>query len=141
MHKLAAKCCYIWAVTVNAVAVADIQLLVKTGKAESDSSHSVCKCCNKWSLCCREGGSRASPLLADPRVNQLTNGGLEISNVTREDEGFYTCSVLNHNLSVSAELEVLSEWSLGVSQQQCSALFRRLVSLEMSPLCFPQTGQ
>lgn len=53
--------------------------------------------------------SRTSFLLADPRVNLLTNGGLEISNVTHDDEGFYTCSVQNSNLSVSAELEVLSE--------------------------------
>lgn len=49
------------------------------------------------------------PLLADPRVNLLTNGGLEISNVTHDDEGIYTCSVQNRNLSVNAELEVLSE--------------------------------
>ncbi|XP_035499848.2 neural cell adhesion molecule L1.2 isoform X3 [Scophthalmus maximus] len=47
-------------------------------------------------------------LLADPRVNLLTNGGLEISNVTHDDEGFYTCSVQNTNLSVNAELEVLN---------------------------------
>lgn len=56
----------------------------------------------------RESGS-SSNLLADPRVNQLTNGGLEISNITQDDEGFYTCSVQNTNLSVIAELEVLSE--------------------------------
>uniref|UniRef100_A0A7N6AME4 Neural cell adhesion molecule L1 n=1 Tax=Anabas testudineus TaxID=64144 RepID=A0A7N6AME4_ANATE len=44
----------------------------------------------------------------NPRVNLLTNGGLEISNVTHDDEGFYTCSVQNTNLSISAELEVLN---------------------------------
>ncbi|XP_071332274.1 neural cell adhesion molecule L1.2 isoform X2 [Trachinotus anak] len=54
-----------------------------------------------------ESGSTSS-LLADPRVNLLTNGGLEISNVTHDDEGYYTCSVQNSNLSVSAELEVLN---------------------------------
>ncbi|KAM7404693.1 hypothetical protein PAMP_012017 [Pampus punctatissimus] len=53
-----------------------------------------------------ESGSTSS-LLADPRVNLLTNGGLEITNVTQDDEGFYTCSVQNTNMSVSAELEVL----------------------------------
>ncbi|XP_042347416.1 neural cell adhesion molecule L1.2 isoform X3 [Plectropomus leopardus] len=52
--------------------------------------------------------SNISSLLADPRVNLLTNGVLEISNVTHEDEGLYTCSVHNSNLSVSAELEVLN---------------------------------
>uniref|UniRef100_G3P240 Neural cell adhesion molecule L1 n=1 Tax=Gasterosteus aculeatus aculeatus TaxID=481459 RepID=G3P240_GASAC len=44
----------------------------------------------------------------DTRVNQLINGVLEISNVTHDDEGFYTCSVENTNLSVSTELEVLN---------------------------------
>ncbi|XP_022597250.1 neural cell adhesion molecule L1-like isoform X2 [Seriola dumerili] len=49
-----------------------------------------------------------SSLLADPRVNPLTSGGLEIFNVTHDDEGYYTCTVQNTNLSVSAELEVLN---------------------------------
>ncbi|XP_010782814.1 neural cell adhesion molecule L1-like [Notothenia coriiceps] len=52
--------------------------------------------------------SSTSSLLADPRVNQLTNGALEIFNVTHDDEGFYTCSIQNTNLSVNAELEVLN---------------------------------
>ncbi|XP_035512810.1 neural cell adhesion molecule L1.2 isoform X1 [Morone saxatilis] len=54
-----------------------------------------------------ESDSTAS-LLADPRVNQLTTGGLEIFNVTHNDKGTYTCFVVNSNLSVSAELEVLN---------------------------------
>ncbi|XP_034393183.1 neural cell adhesion molecule L1.2 isoform X2 [Cyclopterus lumpus] len=54
-----------------------------------------------------ESGS-ASSLLEDPRVKPFTNGVLEISNVTHDDEGFYTCSVQNTNLSVNAELEVLN---------------------------------
>lgn len=56
----------------------------------------------------RESGGLS--ILADPRVNLLTNGGLEISNVTHDDKAIYTCSVKNSNLSVSAELEVLSEF-------------------------------
>lgn len=51
-------------------------------------------------------------LLEDPRVNPLTNGSLEISNVTHDDSGVYTCSVPNTNLSVTAVLEVLSESEL-----------------------------
>ncbi|KAM9350723.1 neural cell adhesion molecule L1.2 [Symphorus nematophorus] len=51
---------------------------------------------------------RIGNLLADPRVNLLTNGVLEIFNITHDDEGSYTCSVQNSNLSVSAELEVLN---------------------------------
>nr|XP_046251660.1 neural cell adhesion molecule L1.2 isoform X2 [Scatophagus argus] len=50
----------------------------------------------------------SSSLLADPRVNLLTTGGLEISNVTHDDVGIYTCSAQNSNLSVSADLEVLN---------------------------------
>ncbi|XP_054464370.1 neural cell adhesion molecule L1.2 [Anoplopoma fimbria] len=49
-----------------------------------------------------------SSLLADPRVKLLSNGVLEIYNVTNADEGFYTCSVQNNNMSVTAELEVLN---------------------------------
>ncbi|XP_032376806.1 neural cell adhesion molecule L1.2 isoform X1 [Etheostoma spectabile] len=52
--------------------------------------------------------SSTSSLLADPRMNPLTNGVLEIFNVTHDDSGFYTCSVQNTNLSVSVELEVLN---------------------------------
>ncbi|XP_071380962.1 neural cell adhesion molecule L1.2 [Centroberyx affinis] len=52
-------------------------------------------------------GDNASSVLSDPRVNPLTNGALQISNVTHDDEGLYTCSVQNTNLSISAELEVL----------------------------------
>lgn len=67
-------------------------------------------CVHVTCVFCRESGSTTS-LLADTRVNQLINGVLEISNVTHDDEGFYTCSVENTNLSVSTELEVLSEWT------------------------------
>ncbi|XP_060914546.1 neural cell adhesion molecule L1.2 isoform X2 [Labrus mixtus] len=52
--------------------------------------------------------SSTSSLLADPRVNPLANGGLEIMNVTHDDEGMYTCSVQNTNLSISVMLEVLN---------------------------------
>ena len=52
---------------------------------------------------------KGASLLGDPRVNLLTNGGLEILNVTHDDKGLYTCSVLNSNLSVIADLEVFSE--------------------------------
>lgn len=55
-----------------------------------------------------EGSSMLS-LLEDPRVNPLTNGSLEISNVTHDDSGVYTCSVPNTNLSVTAVLEVLNK--------------------------------
>ncbi|XP_035015585.2 neural cell adhesion molecule L1.2 isoform X2 [Hippoglossus stenolepis] len=52
--------------------------------------------------------SGSSSVLADPRVNLLTNGGLQIANVTHADEGFYTCSVENTNISINAVLEVLN---------------------------------
>ncbi|KAK7916203.1 hypothetical protein WMY93_011964 [Mugilogobius chulae] len=49
-----------------------------------------------------------SSLLSETRVNLLTNGALEILNVTQDDEGLYTCSVENTNMSVSAQLEILT---------------------------------
>ncbi|TNM87116.1 hypothetical protein fugu_007346 [Takifugu bimaculatus] len=52
--------------------------------------------------------SSISLLLADPRVNLLTNGGLEIANVSHDDEGIYTCLVQGSNISVNAEVEVLN---------------------------------
>lgn len=56
-----------------------------------------------------DSSSSVLSLLKDPRVNPLTNGGLEISNVTHNDSGVYTCSVPDTSLSVSAVLEVLGE--------------------------------
>uniref|UniRef100_A0A1A8BJR0 Neural cell adhesion molecule L1 n=1 Tax=Nothobranchius kadleci TaxID=1051664 RepID=A0A1A8BJR0_NOTKA len=50
-----------------------------------------------------------SSLLADPRVNLLTSGELQIFDVTHDDKGFYTCSVQNHNLSISSELQVFNK--------------------------------
>ncbi|XP_074537445.1 neural cell adhesion molecule L1.2 isoform X2 [Halichoeres trimaculatus] len=54
-----------------------------------------------------ESGS-TSPILEDPRVNPLANGGLEITNVTHDDQGIYNCFVQSSNLSISAVLEVLN---------------------------------
>ncbi|XP_045065381.1 neural cell adhesion molecule L1-like isoform X1 [Coregonus clupeaformis] len=47
-------------------------------------------------------------LLADPRVNLLTNGNLQITNVSHGEEGMYTCSISNTNMSINAKLEVLN---------------------------------
>nr|XP_023846320.1 neural cell adhesion molecule L1-like [Salvelinus alpinus] len=49
----------------------------------------------------------SASLLAEPRVNLLTNGNLQITNVSHGDEGLYTCSVSNTNLSINADLDVL----------------------------------
>ncbi|XP_041859024.1 neural cell adhesion molecule L1.2 isoform X2 [Melanotaenia boesemani] len=70
----------------------------------------------KASLECETFGSpkpkvmweRGTSLLSDPRVNLLINGGLEISNVTHDDKGLYTCYVDNTNLSISVELEIFN---------------------------------
>ncbi|XP_047662765.1 neural cell adhesion molecule L1.2 isoform X2 [Tachysurus fulvidraco] len=48
------------------------------------------------------------PVMSNPRMNQLGNGTLEISNVFHNDTGLYTCSVVGHKLSITAELEVLN---------------------------------
>uniref|UniRef100_A0A3P9QEM2 Neural cell adhesion molecule L1 n=1 Tax=Poecilia reticulata TaxID=8081 RepID=A0A3P9QEM2_POERE len=54
----------------------------------------------------RERG--ASDLLDDPRLQPLPDGGLQIINVSHDDEGPYTCSVQNSNLTIIAELEVFN---------------------------------
>ncbi|CAN9516135.1 unnamed protein product [Ophioblennius macclurei] len=53
-------------------------------------------------------GGKLPNLLEDDRMNLLTSGGLEIANVTREDEGTFYCSVQNNNMSIAAELEVFN---------------------------------
>ncbi|XP_043982790.1 neural cell adhesion molecule L1-like isoform X4 [Gambusia affinis] len=49
-----------------------------------------------------------SYLLDDTRLQSLPNGGLQIVNVSHDDEGPYVCSVQNSNLSIIAELEVFN---------------------------------
>ncbi|XP_061592163.1 neural cell adhesion molecule L1.2 isoform X2 [Cololabis saira] len=87
------------------------QILTEDGKAytHTEGQKAVLECDTFGSpkpkvIWEREGFS----LLADPRVNPLANGGLEILNVTHDDKGLYTCSVLNNNLSISADLEVFN---------------------------------
>lgn len=55
-----------------------------------------------------ERNNGSSFLLADRRVNPLSNGWLEIANVTHGDDGIYTCTVPNSNLSISVELEIFN---------------------------------
>lgn len=47
-----------------------------------------------------------SPLLSHPRASLLTNGTIEIFNVTQSDRGTYSCSIEDTNLTISAHLEV-----------------------------------
>ena len=56
----------------------------------------------------REGEDRL-PLLSDPRISLLTNGTIEVSDVSHDDSGAYTCSVKHTNISITAHLEVFSE--------------------------------
>uniref|UniRef100_A0AAQ5WX08 Neural cell adhesion molecule L1.1 n=1 Tax=Amphiprion ocellaris TaxID=80972 RepID=A0AAQ5WX08_AMPOC len=51
-------------------------------------------------------GEDLVPLLSDPRVSLLTNGTIEVSNVSHEDGGVYSCSIKNSNSSITANLEV-----------------------------------
>ncbi|XP_068588755.1 neural cell adhesion molecule L1.2 isoform X1 [Cebidichthys violaceus] len=86
-----------------------------------------------------ESGS-ASSLLADPRVKPLTNGVLEISDVTHDDEGFYTCSVQNTNLSVNAELEVLNRTVILSPPQALKALRGNTIIFTCLALVDPKLG-
>uniref|UniRef100_A0A8C7YM18 Neural cell adhesion molecule L1 n=1 Tax=Oryzias sinensis TaxID=183150 RepID=A0A8C7YM18_9TELE len=49
------------------------------------------------------------PLLVDPRASLFTNGTIQLSSVSHEDSGTYTCSVKFSNISISANLEVFSK--------------------------------
>lgn len=54
--------------------------------------------------------SEAAPsFLADPRVDLLTNGSLQITDVVLGDAALFTCSVDHTNLSISAQLDVLNQ--------------------------------
>ncbi|XP_060794489.1 neural cell adhesion molecule L1.2 isoform X2 [Neoarius graeffei] len=46
-------------------------------------------------------------VMSNSRMNQLSSGTLEISNVSHNDSGLYTCSVGEDKISITAELEVL----------------------------------
>ncbi|XP_072512524.1 neural cell adhesion molecule L1.2 isoform X2 [Salminus brasiliensis] len=54
-----------------------------------------------------EGDSWDS-VLSNPRMTQLSNGTLQISNASRNDTGLYTCSVDEAKITITAELEVLN---------------------------------
>ncbi|XP_064160877.1 neural cell adhesion molecule L1-like isoform X1 [Anguilla rostrata] len=47
-------------------------------------------------------------VLSNPRMSILTTGVLQVNNTSMEDAGLYTCSVLNSNLSITAQLQVFN---------------------------------
>lgn len=57
---------------------------------------------------CREGESWGS-LIANPRMIQTPDGSLQINNASLNDSGQYTCTVKNDKITITAELDVLSE--------------------------------
>ena len=67
-------------------------------------------------MCLLSDSDSAPSLLADPRINLLTNGTLQINNVSHSDATLYTCSVANSNQSIDAELEVLSKRAMSYNQ-------------------------
>ncbi|XP_038165165.1 neural cell adhesion molecule L1.1-like isoform X3 [Cyprinodon tularosa] len=48
------------------------------------------------------------PLLSDQRASLFTNGTIGLGNVSHNDQGLYTCSVDNTNISITANLEVFN---------------------------------
>ncbi|XP_068454677.1 neural cell adhesion molecule L1.2 isoform X2 [Clinocottus analis] len=84
--------------------------------------------------------SSTSSLLDDPRLKPLTNGALEISNVTHDDGGFYTCSVQHTNLSVNAELEVLNRTVILSPPQALKALRGETAIFTCLSLVDPKLG-
>ncbi|XP_035016178.2 neural cell adhesion molecule L1.1 isoform X2 [Hippoglossus stenolepis] len=62
------------------------------------------------------------PPLSDPRVALLTNGTMELSGVSHDDSGTYTCSVQHTNISITAHLEVFNRTMILTSPQDVHVL-------------------
>ncbi|XP_076022199.1 neural cell adhesion molecule L1.1-like [Genypterus blacodes] len=54
-------------------------------------------------------GQDTVPILSDPRISLLTNGTIELTNVTHDDSGIYTCSVKYSNISIVGHLEIFNQ--------------------------------
>ncbi|XP_067302078.1 neural cell adhesion molecule L1.2 isoform X2 [Pseudorasbora parva] len=54
-------------------------------------------------------GESWGALKANPRMSQLSDGSLQISNASLNDSGQYTCSVSNSKITITAELDVLNK--------------------------------
>uniref|UniRef100_A0A3B4VMQ7 Neural cell adhesion molecule L1.1-like n=1 Tax=Seriola dumerili TaxID=41447 RepID=A0A3B4VMQ7_SERDU len=70
----------------------------------------------------RPHGEDMVPLLSDPRVSLLTNGTIELSSVSHEDSGTYTCSIKHTNISITAHLEVFNQTVVLTSPQDVRTL-------------------
>ncbi|XP_051518124.1 neural cell adhesion molecule L1-like [Myxocyprinus asiaticus] len=54
-------------------------------------------------------GESWGALVANPRMSQLSDGSLQISNASLNDSGQYTCTVNNSKITITAELDVLNK--------------------------------
>lgn len=63
-------------------------------------------------LCVHREGETWGTLVANPRMSQLLDGSLQISNASLNDSGQYTCTVSNSKITITAELDVLSEFHM-----------------------------
>ncbi|XP_029995279.1 neural cell adhesion molecule L1.1-like isoform X3 [Sphaeramia orbicularis] len=70
------------------------------------------------------------PLLSHPRVDLLTNGAIEMLNVSHDDSGVYTCSIKDANISINAYLEVFDRTVILTSPQNVRALRGSTVLLD-----------
>lgn len=62
-------------------------------------------------LCFYREGESWDSLTDNPRMIQLFDGSLQINNASLNDSGQYTCTVKNDKITITAELDVLSECS------------------------------
>uniref|UniRef100_A0A9J8A404 Neural cell adhesion molecule L1 n=1 Tax=Cyprinus carpio carpio TaxID=630221 RepID=A0A9J8A404_CYPCA len=60
-------------------------------------------------LCVNREGETWGALVANPRMSQLLDGSLQISNASLNDSGQYTCTVSNSRITITAELDVLNK--------------------------------
>lgn len=74
-------------------------------------------------LCVHREGESWGALIANPRMSQLSDGSLQIRNASRNDSSQYTCTVSNSKITITAELDVLSE----LYMRECSCLHAYLI--------------
>ncbi|XP_028264992.1 neural cell adhesion molecule L1.1-like isoform X2 [Parambassis ranga] len=67
-------------------------------------------------------GEDMVPLLSDPRVSLLTNGTIELSNVSHADSGVYSCTIEHSNISITANLEVFNRTVILMGPQDIRVL-------------------
>ncbi|KAK7884119.1 hypothetical protein WMY93_027242 [Mugilogobius chulae] len=80
----------------------------------------------------------STPLLSHSHVSLLTDGTLEMFNVSRSDSGVYICSVEDGNISINAHLEVYERSEIVLRPQSVRAVRGSTVLLDCEAFTDPR---